>query len=681
MKRRDTTTSRKLLDLWQPPAGAGDPVAMLATSFTFDEEFFETECLARFAGIEGRPGENSPQRDLEYLIELEGRLAEIDVSILVDRSASGEGHSLRFDVLPVGVPGGLLHAKTALLVWRGWVRWIVGSANLTPAGYRSQIEAMTCFEAGAGSDVPRALFDEALAALREIAALSPPDPPGGGPRLRVERVLDAAQRELDGIEFRDSWPERLKTRVALSRPGRSALTALDAVWSGGPAREAWVVSPYFDTEADSARPLEALAERLAKRGEREIAIALPVDEVHSKTIVLAPSALARSAPDGVDLRLHQLLSEGNDRDRRLHAKGILLLGRDWAAALIGSSNFTVAGLGLDRVRGHVELDVAFGAPLGSDAAKELESWLGATFGNEFDPERVTWEPADDDEETAVPLPWGFVRALLDPGPPPLVRLAFDPSALPPRWTIETPDQVPILDAAELDRRGRPAELDLPLPEGSTLLALVVRWDDAGTWRTQGWPLNVTDRAKLPPREELRDLTAEEILAVLAATRPLHEALALTILNRGLTKPAAGLGIELDPLKRYSSSGHLFARTREFSRALAGLRRHLSRPAPTLDSLRWRLESAPWSPRALARALLEDAGKPTALQGEAAFRLAELARTLSSIDWKPLIEGLDRREARALIDRTLQELRATPVPEFEDPRLTAYVREALQGSAK
>lgn len=680
MKRRDAAASRKLLDLWQPPAGAGDPVAMLATSFTFDEEFFETECLARFAAIEGRPGEGSPQRDLEYLIELEGRLAEIDVSVLVDRSSSGEGHSLRFDVLPVGVRGGLLHAKTALLVWRGWVRWIVGSANLTPAGYRSQIEAMTCFDAGTGSEVPRALFDESLSALREIVALAPPDPPGGGPRLRAERVLDAARRELDGIDLRESWPERLKTRVVLSRPGRSALTALDEVWSGGPAREAWVVSPYFDTDAETARPLEALVERLAKRGDREISFALPVDEVHSKTVVLAPSALARSAPDGVGLTFHQLRPQEEDRDRRLHAKGILLFGRDWTAALIGSSNFTVAGLGLDRARGHVELDIAFGAPRESESANELENWLRPTFGDEFDPELVAWEPADD-EESAVPLPWGFLRALLDPGPPPLVRLALDPTALPSRWSIETPDQVLVLDASELERRGRPAELDLALPEGSNVLALIVRWDDAGTWRTQGWPLNVTDRAKLPPREELRDLSAEEILAVLAATRPLHEALAITILSRGLAKAAAGLGIELDPLKRYSSSGHLFARTREFSRALAGLRRHLSRPAPTLDSLRWRLESAPWSPRFLARALLEDAGKPTALQGEAAFRLAELARTLSSIDWKPLIDGLDHREARALIDRTLDEIRATAVPEFDDPRLTAYVREALQGSAK
>lgn len=41
--------SRKLLEAWLPPEGAGRPVACLATSFTFDPDFFETQCLGRFS--------------------------------------------------------------------------------------------------------------------------------------------------------------------------------------------------------------------------------------------------------------------------------------------------------------------------------------------------------------------------------------------------------------------------------------------------------------------------------------------------------------------------------------------------------------------------------------------------------------------------------------------------------
>ena len=35
----------KLLDAWIPPEKSGEPIGCLATSFTFDNEFFEDECL------------------------------------------------------------------------------------------------------------------------------------------------------------------------------------------------------------------------------------------------------------------------------------------------------------------------------------------------------------------------------------------------------------------------------------------------------------------------------------------------------------------------------------------------------------------------------------------------------------------------------------------------------------
>ena len=42
-------------------------------------------------------------------------MAEVRVSVLVDRGYNPESRSLRWDILPIGVRGGVLHPKVALL--------------------------------------------------------------------------------------------------------------------------------------------------------------------------------------------------------------------------------------------------------------------------------------------------------------------------------------------------------------------------------------------------------------------------------------------------------------------------------------------------------------------------------------------------------------------------------------
>lgn len=674
--KRQVTESRKLLDLWSAPAGAGDPVALLTTSFTFDSDFFEAECLGRFAGVQSKLGEGSAMKDLAYLLELEERLAELDVTVLVDRSFQSEGHPLRIDVLPIGRRGGLLHAKAALLVWKGWVRFFLGSANLTPAGYRRQIESATVFDAHAGSAVPRPFFDETIARLAELVALVPDDGLAEGPYARAARTLAAARRELEAISLPPRWPGRLDARVVLSQPGHSALGLLDELWKGGPARCATVLSPFFDTTEDANLPMKELARRLAQRGERAIYVLLPVDDSGSRAVVQAPASLRSAAPPGVALELRIFEGDEEEDRRRLHAKGILLESDAWLVALLGSSNFTTAGLGLSETHGHLELDLGFAAPIESPEGKTLLDLFDLAIGDPFDDEAVDWRAEADDEEAPVLLPWGFQRALLDPGPPRRVELKLIPAELPDSWSLRASDGKVLLDSVSWVERGSPESIELPLPGAEATFALLVTWTAEGIERSIAWAMNVTDRGKLPPRDELCDLTVEEILRALSSSRPIHEALIAALERRAAKRHATGL--ELDPLKRYSSSGHLIARTRDFSRALAGLKRHLSRPAFSLSSLHWRLATAPWSPLALSRALLKEADSQRALPGEAAFRLAELARALRTIDWAELCRGLEPEAAKLEVREVLDELRRAPVPEFEDRRLTDYVREALQG---
>ena len=125
-----------MLELWRPPAAAGDPVGCVATTFTFTPGLFDEQCLARFLDIESEPN----REDLAFLLERETRLGSVYAGVLVDHTRAGVEHSLRWDVLPVRIRRGKQHAKLSLLLWSAHLRIIVASANLTEPGYRTNHE-------------------------------------------------------------------------------------------------------------------------------------------------------------------------------------------------------------------------------------------------------------------------------------------------------------------------------------------------------------------------------------------------------------------------------------------------------------------------------------------------------------------------------------------------------------
>ena len=145
MKKRNSGSSRgAMLDLWQLPEGAGDPVGCLATTYTFHPGLFDEQCLARFLEIESEPD----REDLAFLLERETRLGGVYAGVLVDHTQAGVEHSLRWDVLPVRVRAGKQHAKISLLSWTRRLRIIIASANLTEPGYRSNFEVAAAVDLG-----------------------------------------------------------------------------------------------------------------------------------------------------------------------------------------------------------------------------------------------------------------------------------------------------------------------------------------------------------------------------------------------------------------------------------------------------------------------------------------------------------------------------------------------------
>src|SRR5690348_2927833 len=98
----------KALDLWQAPSDAGEPLVCIATTYTFDATFFETECIGRFLQMDTHPSESE---SVAYLIEREEKLAGARVHALVDRRHARDKESLRWDVIGILVPQAVQHAK------------------------------------------------------------------------------------------------------------------------------------------------------------------------------------------------------------------------------------------------------------------------------------------------------------------------------------------------------------------------------------------------------------------------------------------------------------------------------------------------------------------------------------------------------------------------------------------
>ena len=95
-RRKGDEAYGKALDLWQAPPNAGEPLVCIATSYTFDATFFETECIGRFLQMEAHPSESA---SVAYLIEREEKLAGARVHALIDRRHARDKESLRWDIL------------------------------------------------------------------------------------------------------------------------------------------------------------------------------------------------------------------------------------------------------------------------------------------------------------------------------------------------------------------------------------------------------------------------------------------------------------------------------------------------------------------------------------------------------------------------------------------------------
>lgn len=652
-----------LLDFWQKPAHAGDPIALLATTFAFEPDFFEQNCLARFLEVSSVSEDNGSIDDIVATIELHELLQNTRVTVLVDRSAPVQRTSLLWDLLSCHVDGGLLHSKVSVLIWEHAARVIIGSANLTAAGYRRQIELGLAVDLGPGCLFPPDVLSAIAGELESYLRLVP------GYDASLE-VFKRAGSTLDLFRQRIAQqpPERLPVRVAFAPTNTtsSPLDQLSAVWNGSQPLCATHLSPFWDTK-----------DRTALTAVRKLLTGRPADERAQRVaVVLGPrgqTSFSRHLADAVDAV--QQLKELDREIRALHAKCLLIESKEWVAALVGSSNHTKSGLGLVPPGRHREMNVWFGAPRNSKEGKALLNLIQLGAEAPADAEEI--EPVDEDETVLPALPTCFglcsVTRSSDGAPWELHLGIAMTSDMPATWNIGlTIDDQAILTRTQWEEQGSPGTKIVELTQETLPTYVFVRWEG----NMVPWALIADNRYALPLGPTLSSLRAQHLLDALATGRSLSQILREE-LERKNTGTKTQTGIDLDPLKRLDVDGSLLRKGRALAASLGAMQRRLERQVITSDTLRARLAS-PLGPEFVGTKVVEAYEASQQTRAEAIFTIAEIALTVGRVNWDYVLQYINRVEGRAIASETLARLDDLRSRIGDEPAdLASYARRAIK----
>ena len=673
MKKRNSGSSRgAMLDLWRSPEAAGDPVGCLATTYTFHPGLFDEQCLARFLEIESEPD----REDLAFLLERETRLGGVYAGVLVDRAQAGVEHSLRWDVLPVRVRAGKQHAKISLLSWTQRLRIIIASANLTEAGYRSNFEVAAAVDLGP-DDADLSMLGDAVTFLRKLVAFVPgaADDPPEVHRLRA--FLDQVERQAVGWR-RPGRGGRVRRQLVFTLPtlsGGSAeggLSSLEQAVAacrkrGGSPAEAWVASPFFDDDddTDDSRVTTAMCMRLGRDVTRNVTFCVPALRDGSPSAVprlMAPRSLVRTAEKyQARVVVEMLPHEDDDKNARpWHAKMLTLRSEAYSALMIGSSNFTCAGMGVTPHR-HAEANlltlvdrVAFGRESG-----QLEA-IWPEMKAVTDPDAAEWlgaKPEEEDEQaTAAILPVGFLSATYRAGEVRQIVLRLDPAHLPADWSVHAcgRDERKLLTDATWREAGQPSEIVVDWDAAQPPDRLLVRWAEGEAFV----PLNVEDSRALPPPAKLEEMSADEMLRILTTVDPsaAFRAWARRQQSSELFDEDVDSATppDLDPLRRYALQATFLHRIRRRARVLGQLRAILERPVWSRQALEWRLRGLIGVEQLSVRLARELAGAGRATD-EALLTLADFLIVLREVDYQPMDGALPKGQFDELFRPFLLEM--------------------------
>jgi hypothetical protein len=645
-KSKKTPNTGAMLELWRPPQDAGEAVGCLASTYTFAPEMFDEQCLARFLEIESEPD----REDLAFLLERESRLGGVYAGVLVDHTQAGVAHSLRWDVLPVRIPRGKQHAKISLLAWHRHIRIIVASANLTKAGYRTNYEVAAAVDL-TPEDANTELLAAAVDFLRSLVQFVHGASEGLPAVQRAEGFLAEVERRVEGWKKKGRG-ERIRQHLVFTLPavqdGDSARSSLDSAVQecrrrGGSPNEAWIASPFFDSDEPTSRVASSLCKLMARGGSRRVCLSVPaVSDAESAAILrlAAPVALLRTPPlYQASVSIKMLPEADTDRNHRpWHAKMIALIAEQYSALMIGSSNFTSAGMGVGQNHNAEAnlLTIVDRVAYGRDASRLEAVWPKMDLVEQ--PETAQWlgsrrDPEEADSASTPPSKAGFLAATYRAGDERRIFLRLDPSELPEDWLIlaHGHGERELLSASQWRESGCPPVAEIAWTAVQPPERLRVCWSDCIAFL----PLNVEDSGKLPPPSQLEHMSADDMLLILAAADPSAAIRAMTSRQAGDSDDPdldTAAPIDLDPLRRYDLRVTFLHRIRRRSRFLAQLRANLERPVWGRQALDWRLRGL-IGIQSLADRLVREFTTTDGSADEALLNLADLLIVLREVDYQ------------------------------------------------
>lgn len=671
---RKPVRAGSMLELWRPPNGAGEPLGCISTTYTFQPAMFDEYCLARFLDIESEPN----REGLAYLLEREQRLESVYAGVLVDHSQAGVEHSLRWDVLPVRIWAGKQHAKLSVLAWERHVRVIVASANLTEPGYRSNQEVAGTVDLSP-EEADLDVLGQSLEFLRALLEFVPGASENPAVVRRAAGFLDDVQRHTR------TWRglgrgRRVRQMLVPTLPAhgtRKAASAMGGVIGafyqrGRTPHKAWIASPFFDKGEERSRVLSKLFSAMARGIDRELRICVPAapgEQPADKPRLAAPRALWRSAGGHATTITVEMLpgTDGDENRRPWHAKMLAMQSNRYVGLMIGSSNFTSAGMGVGRYHNAEAnlLTLAERVAYGRETANLEAVWPETTLVEK--PGKAEWIEAQPDQveeeaNEAVRLPAGFLYAGYRAGKVREVVLGLEPEQIPAAWSVHScgHDGRELLASADWLANGRPAHAVMPWEPEQPPEKLLVRW--AG--KEALLPINVEDARALPLPAGLERMSADELLRILAASDPSAAYRAWERRHRRSEDDDDDLDsatpIDLDPLRRHDLQATFLHRVRRRARVLAMMRANLQRPVWSRLALESRLRGM-LGIQSLAQRWVRDFALTEGAIDEALLNLADFLIVLREVDYRPMEGAVSaaefERTFRAFLADLAQQLRA------------------------
>lgn len=668
MQNSQATGRKRLLDLWVPPEGAGEPVGCIATSYTFDSMFFEEECLGRFLGIESDPSTDGTA----YLIEREEKLSCIKGAIaLVDQRHCCGARNIRWDFVPVRIKPGIFHPKVSLLCWKNHVRVLVGSANLTKSGYRYNQELMAALDLNEESlDLIPAVSD-VLSFFDKVLSL------GDNSAPHFDRSKDIVYWTRERVSrFAAGYKNKRNARTSCAfipvypdtNKQNSVFQQVEAVFIKlfrRPADGVRVVSPFYDDVQGTAyKPAQSLWNILRKSGEANVTYGMPMLPVENnenyKWQAWAPIGSIKSATPcraAAHISFERFEEKeiyiGNECNRPLHMKSMYFTHSRWEGHLIGSSNFTSAGTGLSGGRNNIEANLLFiekrpqKGKLSLSGAKPIGTTVSSDELQEESAVDRNTEDADTDTNI-IPYFFNSVVYYSD-----YLQFDFRVESLyeleGKSWRIINGiTEGELYSSSIWDAEKRPDNKSIHIKTSPP----------SGCWIEMSaasnkiwWPVSLRDKASLPPPEELRNLDFDILIQILSSARPLHRFSRMLANHSHEKKSDYEENAVVDPHKKVDVSAFILQRTRKASWALDAIRERMEKPVVSEDQLSWRLRG-PIGVKAFVDAILKSEKTDSV---EKVFLLTEIALELHRVTLRDLPGCLSPHTIRKELDEFVIEL--------------------------